>query len=208
MKRLFIFLFRLFAEILVWFISWKLVFMIYNGSVGRGCRAVDYLSVIWHGLPLDIATASYIIAPILLVVLLNTWVRVPKLRSVLKIYYAVVAIFCTVVSVADACLYSFWDYKIDATIFYYLSSPASVTSSVSIGYLVVGILAIVLWSTLFFLDLRRCTPRKFDFLLATDASQLLCSLCFWAASCSLAFAAEWDVPQPMWEWFISATTNF
>ena len=163
MKRLFCFLFRLFAEILVWFISWKLVFMIYNGSIGRGCRAVDYLSVIWHGLPLDIATASYIIAPILLVMLLNTWVRVPKLRSVLKIYYAVVAIFCTVVSVADACLYSFWDYKIDATIFNYLSSPASVTSSVSIGYLVVGILAIVLWSTLFFLDLRRCTPRKFDF---------------------------------------------
>ena len=124
MKRLFCFLFRLFAEILVWFISWKLVFMIYNGSIGRGCRAVDYLSVIWHGLPLDIATASYIIAPILLVMLLNTWVRVPKLRSVLKIYYAVVAIFCTVVSVADACLYSFWDYKIDATIFNYLSSPA------------------------------------------------------------------------------------
>lgn len=163
MKRLFFFLFHLFAEILLWFISWKILFMIFNGSVSRGCRAVDYLSVVWHGLPLDIATASYIIAPVLLIMLLNTWLRVPKLRRALTIYYIVVAIFCTIVSTADTCLYSFWDYKIDATVFNYLSSPTSVTSSVSLGYLVVGILVIVLWSTLFTLDLRRCTPRDFNF---------------------------------------------
>jgi phosphoglycerol transferase MdoB-like AlkP superfamily enzyme len=162
MKRHFLFLFRFFLEVLVWFVSWKFVFMAYNGFAGRGCNAGDCLAVIWHGLPLDIAAACYVLAPVLVLLLLNLWLRVPRLRSVLLVYYAVVALVCTVVCVADTCLYSFWDYKIDATVFNYLSSPASVTSSVSVGYILAGLGVIIVLSVVFFLNLRRATPRSFD----------------------------------------------
>ena len=137
--------------------------MVFNGSVERGCNSSDYLSVLFHALPLDIATACYILAPVLLLMLANIWIRLPKTYTVLTIYYGIAATVCTVISIADTCLYSFWDYKIDATVFNYLSSPASITSSVSIGYVVAGVAAIVVLSTVFFLNLRHITPRSFDF---------------------------------------------
>lgn len=163
MKKHFTFLLRLFIVVMAYFILWKLVFMFFNGFSGRGCGFSDCLSVIFHGLSLDTATACYILSPVLLLMLLNVWLKVPAMRVVLLSYYAIVSLVCSLVLAGDTSLYSFWDYKIDATIFNYLSSPASVINSVSLGYLAAGLLAVLVFSTLFFLFLRKATPRKFDF---------------------------------------------
>jgi len=163
MKKHFAFLLRLFIVVMAYFILWKLVFMFFNGFAARRCGLSDCLPVIAHGFPLDTATACYILSPVLLLMLLNVWLKVPALRAVLCSYYAVVSLVCTLILAGDTSLYSFWDYKIDATIFNYLSSPASVTSSVSPGYLAAGISAVLAFSALFFFFLRRAMPRKFDF---------------------------------------------
>lgn len=163
MKKHFAFFIRLFVAVMVYFILWKFVFMFHNGLSGHGCGISDFLQVVFHGLSLDTATACYLISPVLLLMLLNIWIKVPKMRLVLSIYYGVVALVCTLILVGDSCLYSFWDFKIDATIFNYLSSPASVVNSVSTGYLVTGILFVLLLSAVFFFDMRGVTPRKFDF---------------------------------------------
>ena len=163
MKRHFAFLVRLFLVIMAYFILWKFIFMFFNGFAGRGYGFSDCMAVIAHGLSLDITMSCYLISPVLLVMLLNVWVRIPKLRVVLCSYCAVVSLVCTLILAGDTSLYSFWDYKIDATIFNYLSSPASVVNSVSVGYLVAGILAVLAFSALFFVCLRRVMPSDFDF---------------------------------------------
>ena len=67
MKRTLGFYLRLAVVMLLFFALWKPVFMLFNGAAGRGCGAGDFLSVIMHGLPLDLATTGYTLAlPLLL----------------------------------------------------------------------------------------------------------------------------------------------
>lgn len=163
MKRNIAYLLRLFFAVVVWFAAWKPLFMVFNGFKSHGGKAADVLAVVWHGLPLDITMACYIIAPVFVAILVGVWVRIPALRRVLLVYYGIVAAVCTLILVGDLCLYSFWDFKIDATIFAYLSSPAAVVNSVSPAYLVVGLVAVAGLTTTFFLEMRGVTPRSFSF---------------------------------------------
>ena len=104
MKKHFAFLLRLFIVVMAYFILWKFVFMFFNGFAARGCGFSDCLSVIAHGLPLDTAMACYIISPVLLLMLLNVWLKVPALRVVLCSYYAVVSLVCTLILAGDTSL--------------------------------------------------------------------------------------------------------
>lgn len=163
MKRNIAFLLRLFFVVVAWFAAWKPLFMAFNGLKSHGCKAADVLAVVWHGLPLDITMACYVIAPVFAAMLVGVWFRIPALRRALLVYYGIVAAVCTLILVGDLCLYSFWDFKIDATIFAYLSSPAAVVNSVSPAYLVVGLMAVAGLSAVFFLGMRGVTPRSFSF---------------------------------------------
>lgn len=171
MKRNVAFLLRLFLVVVAWFALWKPLFMVFNGLKSHGCGAADVLPVMWHGLPLDITMACYIIAPVFAAMLAGVWVRIPALRRVLLVYYGIAAAVCTLVLVGDLCLYSFWDFKIDATIFAYLSSPAAVVNSVSPAYILIGLAAVAGLGVVFFLAMRGVTPRGFSFP-ATAGSRL------------------------------------
>ena len=92
MKRTLGFYLRLAAVMLLFFALWKPVFMLFNGAAGRGCGAGDFLSVIMHGLPLDLATTGYTLALPLLLLLVNIWVRVPGLRKIFLVYYAILSL--------------------------------------------------------------------------------------------------------------------
>ena len=59
------------------------------------------------------------------------------------IYFGFAALLQGVIYVVDAGLFAFWNFKIDATIFNYLDSPAEVVASVSTTYVVVGVLSII-----------------------------------------------------------------
>ena len=163
MKRTLGFYLRLAVVMLLFFALWKPVFMLFNGAAGRGCGAGDFLSVIMHGLPLDLATTGYTLALPLLLLLVNIWVRVPGLRKIFLVYYAILSLTAGLVLVGDTCLYSFWDFKLDATVFTYLDSPDAVTDSVSGTYLAVGLTAVAFTAAALFLALRAVTPRSFSF---------------------------------------------
>lgn len=163
MRRHFGFLLRIIAALMLVFMLWKGVFMIFNGALQRGCGTGDFLSVVVHGIPLDLSTTCYILSPVVVMMLLNIWWRVPRLRVIFGAYYLVAAVVCSIVLVADACLYSFWDYKIDATIFNYLSSPDAVTNSVELWYVAGGLAAAAAGAALMLLLLLKATPRAFNF---------------------------------------------
>lgn len=184
MKRYFLFLLRVFLLFLLYFVLWKAAFMIFNVSAHRTAGLTDYFAVVFHGLPLDIATSCYLLAPIVLLMMVHIWRRVPFIYYILEGYYVLVAVLSTLICAADTCLYSFWDFKIDATIFNYLSTFGSVTNSISGAYLTAGLAAWVLVSILFFLVLRTATPTDFRFpprarrIPVTLLSLLLCALMF------------------------------
>ena len=128
--------------------------MCYNGFWGRGFSARDMLQVVWHGLPLDFTTTAYLLAPAFLLVWLSRRVNMPHLSLALRIYGALLAVALSLITVADSCLYTFWDFKLDATVFNYLDSPRGAAASVSMGYLVVAFLVVASISVLLFLAFR------------------------------------------------------
>ena len=105
------------------FVAAKLVFMTYNAAPTGNVGLTDVCAVVWHGLPLDLCTAAYLTAPLLLAWMVGLWVRVKRSALYYRLYAGVVAVVLALIFVADTCLYEYWDIKLDGTVFAYLSQP-------------------------------------------------------------------------------------
>ncbi|MBP3774208.1 MAG: sulfatase-like hydrolase/transferase [Bacteroidaceae bacterium] len=156
MKRRFLFYVKAYLAFLIVFLAVKPVFFAFNATPFSWTYfAQNLLPVLCHGFRLDLSTAGYLMAVPLLVCLFSVWTKGQSLwRKVLLAYFAVVALLLAVILAVDCSLYSFWGFKIDATIFNYMNDPANVTNSVSTAYLLTGVAAILLLGTLIFLLLR------------------------------------------------------
>ena len=160
MKQRFAWLLRLYLVLLAIFVTQKAAFMWIDKPEGAHYRLADCLSVMAHGLLLDVPVAGYLIALPLLAMMALAWVpwRV-RLRRWATPYFAVVALAASVMFVADLSLYPFWHFKLDATIFYYTDSPKDALASVSAGYVAVRLAAIAAYAALLLWCLRAATPR-------------------------------------------------
>ena len=160
MKQRFAWLFRLYLVLLAIFVTQKAAFMWIDKPEGAHYRLADCLSVMAHGLLLDVPVAGYLIALPLLAMMALAWVPcVVRLRRWATPYFAVVALAASVMFVADLSLYPFWHFKLDATIFYYTDSPKDALASVSAGYVAVRLAAIAAYAALLLWLLRAVTPR-------------------------------------------------
>jgi phosphoglycerol transferase MdoB-like AlkP superfamily enzyme len=147
-KRL-VSLMKYYLSVLAVFIIEKPLFMIYAGGLHNEYKIEDYLSVVYHGLPIDVTMAGYlIIFPFLLVIISSWWQGIPYKR-LMKVYNVLIALLLALVFIGDAAVYPFWGFKLDASIFFYLKTPKEALASVSLimallGFLITGILAFLL----------------------------------------------------------------
>ena len=159
MKTRLIYLTKIYALTVLVFITAKMVFMLFNREAMPVLTVADVWQVLAHGLPLDLSTALYVIIVPLLAVILSVWVRLPE--KALHPYWAIIAIAFAMAFVADTSLYGFWHFKLDASCLQYLETPTEAMASVSTGYLLWRLLAIVLTACCIFAVLARklpCTP--------------------------------------------------
>ncbi len=147
MKKWLLFLLNTYVLTLLMFVVAKAVFMLCNGA-GHDVGFFDFLSVIAHGLSLDLSTALYVVAVPLLVALVSVWVRLPK--WILLTYFGLVAVALAIAFVADTSLYAFWGFKLDASFLQYLEQPEGITQSVSAGYLLLRMVAVGVLAVAFF----------------------------------------------------------
>lgn len=158
MKKRIIYISLYFLTVLLIFILQKPLFMLYNGAVGNGIALTDYLQVMIHGASLDAATAGYLTAFPFLLVLISIWFNTFPLKKILWGYYVIVALLISVVFVVDMALYTFWGFKLDASIFLYIDSPKQALASVSIGFIVLRVLIMLLLIALNVWLLLKVTP--------------------------------------------------
>ena len=104
----------------------------------------DMMQVIVHGLSLDLSTALYVLILPYLGRLLSLWRSLPPFLS--KCYFGVIALAFALAFVADASLYPFWGYKLDASCLQYLATPSEAMASVSVGYLLWRLLLVLLFA--------------------------------------------------------------
>ena len=135
-----VFLLKTFLWTLLVFVMGKVGFMLYNRAT-HVFAVGDVFDVALHGLTLDASTSLYILFLPLLVVAVSLWYRRQWLSTVLRVYFAVIALAVALAFVADASLYPFWGFKLNASCLQYLTTPTEAMASVSTGYLVVRFVA-------------------------------------------------------------------
>ena len=124
-------LIMLYALCVVLFVVAKPLFVVAQPAAVRGnASVIDVLSAMWHGLPLDLATAGYVCAPVWLLSVVALWRGWGKWSLLFRVWAGVIGIVVALVFVGDACLYSFWGMKLDATVWTYLGQPQGALSSV------------------------------------------------------------------------------
>ena len=153
------YLLSFFVIVMGYFIIQKPIFMACNAP--KPYAAADYLSVMWHGATLDATTTGYITIVPFVVTLATIWWHKMPVRKVLTPYYIVVMLLVTLMFVADASLFAFWDSKLDATVFVYIDSPKNAAASVSAGYIALRALIILLLTAAAAWVLWRVTPQEF-----------------------------------------------
>ena len=129
------------------FVLQKPVFLLlYTGGL------VQALSVMWHGLPLDLSMAGYLSAiPGLLLFVSSIPCRVlhtergeRMVRRLLQWWFVVAATVVALAFVTNCALYDYWRFPLDATpVFFITSSPKDALASVSWLQGLAGVVAVV-----------------------------------------------------------------
>ena len=158
MKKRIAYISLYFFTVLLIFILQKPLFMLYNGSIEKGFGFADYMQVLVHGASLDAATAGYLTAFPFLLVLISIWFRKFPLKKILYGYYILAAALISIIFVVDMALYTFWGFKLDASVFLYIDSPKEALASVSVGFILLRVLAILLLIALNSWVLLKITP--------------------------------------------------
>ena len=148
---------NLFLTTMLLFVVQKLYFLALTWHPGT--TLTDVLQVLVHGLRLDAAVAGYtLVLPLVLAFglyiaqLLKADARLCRtiFRRVMLPYYALIALLTAVIIVADAALYPFWQFKLDASVFLYTDKPKDAMASVSLWFVLFQVLAVTIWFSAYF----------------------------------------------------------
>lgn len=135
-------LLRLYFFWLVVFVVQKPLFMAWYAGMFRDQGVADWLSVMWHGLPLDFSLAGYLTIVPALLMAVSLFVRHGVLRSLMNVWLALGSALVTLTFLVNLGLYEYWGFPLDSTpLFYFLSSPRDAFASVSAWYVVAAFVA-------------------------------------------------------------------
>lgn len=161
MVRRLLYPFRYYLTLLIIFILEKPLFMLYAGLLtGNSFSFRNVLQVMWHGIPVDLSVAGYLVIFPILVILASIWISRFRYRPVLKVYNFIVALLLALIFAGDAAVYPFWGFKLDASVFFYLESPKDALASVSFWYILAGLAVVAGLTWLFAWLLDRTIPEE------------------------------------------------
>lgn len=160
MKRI-AYLILLFLYLLLVNVAGRVAFLYYNRALSF-FNLTDLVKTELLGLPMDMVVASALMAvPVLLTLLSLKWERLSMRRTAGVLLW--VAVFVTVCfTCADFIMYEHWKFKLDASVFAYMSEPGEMSSSTPVSYLVSRIGLSVLAAFVAGFLAFRLTPRTFS----------------------------------------------
>ncbi len=126
----------------------KLPFMAVQHSALAEATASELLSILVHGLRLDLAIAGYLTLLPGLLLVVATWLpRSSWLSGLWKGYFIFVAVILSLAFVSNIALYGYWGFPLDTTPLLYLrTSPADAFASAGLLTILSAILAVILTS--------------------------------------------------------------
>ncbi|NDW08854.1 LTA synthase family protein [Dysgonomonas sp. 520] len=142
------------------FVIQKVVFLVFHWQQSSLTGAGDWFSVMWKGLPMDFSTGGYLVL-IPLIILVISLFTVKHLKQILNVYFMIVSALVSIIFLSDVVLYSYWGFRIDSTVFAYITSPAEVVASISIIETIGILLIMILLSFGQYFILRKLIVDRF-----------------------------------------------
>ena len=134
MRERLLFIARYYAVITALSVLYKILF-IALGSGNESLSLAECIAVIYNGLAHDFAVAGYFTTIPLLLTMATIFADF-NLRGFLKWYNLLIAAATTLAFTADATLYPYWEFKLDATVLLYIDSPANAVASIALWHLI------------------------------------------------------------------------
>lgn len=147
--RLWVLIWHYISLVLIFMVE-KPLFMLYAGGFSHNYGIKDYVKVVWHGLGIDLSVAGYLTVLPLLLIVIGIWISSFPVKTVLKVYDAVISVILSLIFVGDAALYPFWGFKLEASVLFYLRTPKEAVASVSAWTVVLGVILIIVFAWIFF----------------------------------------------------------
>ncbi len=161
MKQRTFFYLSLVALFMFFFALGKAGFLLYNSGT-EAATLSDALDVWLHGLSMDLSTTGYLVAlPWLALLISIAWKGMP-LRAILTPYYIIIGVLLSAIVVGDTVMYEFWKFKLDSTVFAYLSDTQGATNSVSLGFIALRLTAFALLAAAVAWSAIRLTPKRIN----------------------------------------------
>lgn len=155
MKKRLLFIFYTFVAWVSVFAIQKLLFLLYHHDFASNHSLLELSQVVLNGLKLDVAMAGYLTAIPLLLTIVSIWFSGEKIQTVLKVYFAILGLLVSLVFTVDEALYTYWKFRIDSTIFFYLDSPANAMASVPILTFIIQLIKTVVFAILIYWLFKR-----------------------------------------------------
>lgn len=115
--------------LLLLFVIQKPVFLLFHLDQSASTGIVGWFDVICAGFSMDMSVAGYFSAVPAILLLVFRLFAVKGLKQVLNIYFAIISILTAIIFVPDIVLYSYWGFRIDSTVFTYITSPVEAAAS-------------------------------------------------------------------------------
>lgn len=144
------------------FVSGKMIFLAFNPGIYSGIGAGDVVDIIANGFSMDLSMAGYFsIVPALLLCVASAIGSKGIIERLMNIYFIVTSLIISFVTLTDAALYSYWQFKLDSTpLFYFFSSPKSAFASIEWWQFILFPCVWIIWAALCYLLLHYLAVEK------------------------------------------------
>ena len=140
MKRRLLLFFVIFVFFIFVFFLQKTGFVLVHRSVNEEISIVDWLLILYHGLPMDLSMSGYLTLIPLFLLIASVWVRKLLLERIMTIYFCIILGIIVSVSVIDVFLYKHWGFHIDPVVLFYMKNPKEAFASGTIWEWLSGVL--------------------------------------------------------------------
>ena len=136
------------------------LFLLFHSELSSVVEWGDWLMVLLSGLTMNLSLAGYLMIIPGLLILVSIY-NTRYLKQILKVYLIITSLVISLIFISDLYLYSFWGFRIDSTIFTYLSSPKGVVANVSGFEIAAYIVVVAIWTLIQLFALKKIVVNRF-----------------------------------------------
>ncbi len=151
MKRRVQLFFIVFIFFILVFVVQKLLFVLIQGKVNGGVGVIDFVQILYYGLPNDMSMSGYLTVLPAFFILASVWVSTKLLKRIMTGYFYFILFFIAIATSTDIILYTHWGFHLDPVILFYLKNPQGAAASGSNWDWIMGVLiTLVFLSSLYY----------------------------------------------------------